>query len=985
MVAASDAVPGAGQDGASSENAPQQTRRSLAFLSGGGELGAMVRAYDWSKTPLGPPQHWPQNLRTAVSTCLGSSFGIVIWWGRDLILLYNDPYISMLANKHPRALGQKGEECWAEVWPLVGPMLQRVLDQGTPFTADDLELMVWRHGYFEESYFCFSYSPIYDADGNVSGVFCPVIETTDKIIGARRLETLRELAALRRAETLEAACQQAVAILAKNGRDVPFAFLYMLSEDGASATLMAATDGSRETAGRPIAQITEWPIADALAAPRVLENLARKGLPTGSWSEPPLQAYLAPVVLLGSQKAWAVLVAGVSPHKRLDQSYQAFLELLVAQVGSTIADTLAYEAERKRAEALAEIDRAKTLFFSNISHEFRTPLTLMLGPLEDALSDPQLPATDRDRLEISHRNGVRLLKLVNSLLEFSRIEAGRAQASYEPTELAMLTIDLASNFRSACEKAGLELIVDCPTLAEPVHVDRDMWEKIVLNLLSNAFKFTLEGRIEVRLSAVPGHALLTVRDTGVGVPPHELPRLFERFHRIEGQISRTHEGTGIGLALVQELVKLHGGTISADSEVGRGTNFTVQIPLGTAHLPKDRRGVERSLAPTSIKADAYVQEALRWLPDTPASVEPLDAGASEPYTLDKGSRILVADDNADMRAYVRGLLGNKVEVETVADGEAALDAMHRRRPDLVLADVMMPRLDGFGLLKAIRADENLRDIPVIMVSARAGEESKIEGLDAGADDYLVKPFSGRELLARISTNLALHRVRREAGEKLRESEGMLRLLLAELQHRVRNILATVRSIANRTGKTYKSLDEFQAHFDGRLSALGRTQGVLIRAPGIGVDLENLIREELLAQAAPDKQFLVAGPSIRLAPKAAEVLTLAIHELATNSTKYGALAQQRGLVEIGWKRTEQDGESWLLLDWTESGIRMPGTKPARKGFGTELITRRIPHELHGEGSLEFEKRGVRARVSFPLQNEQSVLEAGFTAGTEGRTP
>ena len=373
------------------------------------------------------------------------------------------------------------------------------------------------------------------------------------------------------------------------------------------------------------------------------------------------------------------MVAGVSPHKRLDQSYRSFLELLVAQVGSTIADTLAYEAERKRAEALAEIDRVKTLFFSNISHEFRTPLTLMLGPLEDSLSGSGLPAAERDRLDIAHRNALRLLKLVNSLLDFSRIEAARAQASYEPTDLAMLTIDLASNFRSACEKAGLGLIVDCPTLSEQVYVDRDMWEKIVLNLLSNAFKFTLEGEISVRLSIVAGRAELSVRDTGVGVPQRELPRLFERFHRIEGQTSRTHEGSGIGLALVQELVKLHGGTISADSEVERGTTFTIRIPLGTAHLPADRIGVERSLASTSIKADAYVQEALRWLPDGSAYVEPLHVGAPEHFLLGQGAHILVADDNADMRTYIRGLLGKQLDVRTVADGESALEAIRQRR------------------------------------------------------------------------------------------------------------------------------------------------------------------------------------------------------------------------------------------------------------------------------------------------------------------
>jgi PAS domain S-box-containing protein len=1102
MNAISNVTPAAGVHGSSPENSSMDAQTSLAFLSGGGELGALVRGYDWSKNPLGLPQQWPQSLRMAVSMCLSCSFPIVIWWGRELILIYNDAYTSILGNKHPQALGQRGEDCWREVWPLVGPMLERVLDQAKPFTADDLQLMVWRHGYFEECYFYFSYSPIYEENGGVSGVFCPVIETTDKIVGARRLETLRELAALRRAETVKGACQQAIAVLAKNGRDVPFAYLYLLSEDGHSASLMGGTDGCADGSELPLAQFTKWPLVDVRDEALVLENLVGKHLPTGVWSEAPQQVYLAPIILPGSQRARAILVAGASPHKRLDKAYRSFFELLVAQVGSTIADTLAYEAERKRAEALAEIDRAKTLFFSNISHEFRTPLTLMLGPLEDALSGSELSITERERLDIARRNSLRLLKLVNSLLDFSRIEAGRAQASYEPTDLATLTIDLASNFRSACEKVGLKLAVDCPAICEPTYVDRDMWEKIVLNLLSNAFKFTLEGEIAVSLRTVGGQAELCVRDTGVGVPQRELPRLFERFHRIEGQKSRTHEGSGIGLALVQELVKLHGGTIRADSEVGRGTTFAVRIPFGTAHLAKDRIGVERSLSSTSIRADAYVQEALRWLP---GAGEPLRIDPSETLSLSQGARIIVADDNADMRAYVRGLLGAHVEVETVADGEAALDAIRRCHPDLVLADVMMPGLDGFGLLHAIRADEKLRELPVILVSARAGQESEIEGLAAGADDYLVKPFAGRELLARITAHLGLSRIRREATQALRDNEALLRsalqaarmaywawnptndeivasktanelfglmpdeewhsrqqifallhpedreshqelvercgeegkgwhsifriirprdgqiawleerteplrnamtaqhritglvwditeqeeavehqrVLLAELQHRVRNILAVMRSIVRRSNNGERSAEEYARHLDGRVTALARTQILLTRKPGAGVNLDEIVRDELIAQAASEEQFSIEGPDLELAPKAAEVLALAVHELATNATKYGALAKRNAHIDIRWSVDAAAGESWLRFKWTERGVRIADRAVQRHGFGTELISRRVPYELRGRGGLSFTPDGVHCSIEFPLAAADSILRVDGVPRFAGR--
>lgn len=431
-------------------------------------------------------------------------------------------------------------------------------------------------------------------------------------------------------------------------------------------------------------------------------------------------------------------------------------------------EATAYEQERRRAEALAEIDRAKTAFFSNVSHEFRTPLTLMLGPIEDMLSRPDGAITvERDELNVVHRSGLRLLKLVNTLLDFSRIEAGRSHPSYESVDLAALTADLASIFRSAIEKAGLRLIIDCRPLSKPVYVDRSMWEKIVMNLLSNAFKFTFEGEICVSLTEAGETAELSVSDTGTGIPEQELPHILERFHRIEGSRGRSFEGSGIGLSLVQELVKVHGGHISVESTVGRGSRFIVIVPLGTNHLAVEKHSASKQSS-TAIQGEAYVEEALRWLPEASAPEPATDLPAPVESTAER-PRILFADDNADLRDYVYRLLEGTYRVELVNDGEAALIAGQHSPPDLLLADLMMPRMDGFELLKSWRDDLRLRSIPVILLSARAGEESRIEGLAAGATDYLVKPFSARELRARISSCLEIACERNAGVAKIQET------------------------------------------------------------------------------------------------------------------------------------------------------------------------------------------------------------------------
>jgi PAS domain S-box-containing protein len=770
-------------------------------LAGGGEMGRLMRAHDWSATPLGPVVDWPQSLKTAVRVILGSRYPMFIWWGRELTSLYNDGYQPMLGQRHPTALGKSAAVIWSEIWDTIRPQTDAVLYEGQATWNEERLLVLERNGYPEEAYFTFSYSPIPVDGGGIGRIFCAVTEDTQRVLGQRRMRTMRELAARTiGARTVEQACQAASDTLAQNLHDLPFTLIYLLNGEGHTARL-AGTTGLVE--GSPACppvidlipsddQPTSWPLNRVAATGRaeLVEGLeARFGpLRCGVWLDPPQSAIVLPVMQSGQDRLAGFLVAGISPRRVFDDDYRGFTELLAGQIATAITNSRAYEEERRRAEALAELDRAKTTFFSNVSHEFRTPLTLILGPVEDALAetDGALPSSQRERLVIAHRNGLRLQKLVNTLLDFSRIEAGRVQASYEPTDLATLTTELVSNFRSACQRASLELVVECPPLPEPVCVDRDMWEKIVLNLLSNAFKYTLEGRIEVRLHRVNGHVELEVRDTGTGIPAEEMPRLFDRFHRVEGSRGRTQEGSGIGLALVRELVRLHGGEVRAESELGEGSVFTVALPSGKAHLPADCIGGARTLASTALSAAPYIEEALRWLPDSSETVPvqssaaiSLDRSDGDPWHPPRAPAerrsILLADDNADMRDYVRRLLADRYDVKALPDGQAALSAAREAVPDLILADVMMSGLDGFGLLRKLRADPRTREVPVILLSARAGEDSRIEGLEAGADDYVIKPFSARELLARVQSHLELAKLRREAHGALRESENRFRL------------------------------------------------------------------------------------------------------------------------------------------------------------------------------------------------------------------
>ena len=780
-----------------------------ALFSGGGELGARMRQMDWCATQLGPVEEWPQSLRTCVRIILTSRQPMFVWWGDNLINLYNDAYKAIVGGKHPEALGQPAGVVWREIWDQVGPRAESAMRSNEGTYDESLLLIMERYGYREETYYTFSYSPVPNDRGGTGGIICANTDDTQRIIGERRVTLLRELASRTSdARTWQEACKLSVLGLGTNPHDICFALLYVLDETRTAlelaSTLRLEKGDPAAPAVLPLDGATFWPVKKAIQTHelQVVRDLdeAFPALPGGIWETSPTTAAVLPLSPSGSGGRAGALILGLNPYRLVNDDYGGFLKLIAGQISAGIAHAEAYEQERQRAEALAKLDRAKTIFFSNISHEFRTPLTLMLGPLEhllDSRTDTRLLPDAREEIKTVHRNGLRLLKLVNALLDFSRIEAGRIQANYRPVDLASRTADLASVFRSAMERAGLTYRVHCEPLPQPVYVDLEMWEKIVLNLLSNAFKFTLNGSVELNLSAADGFAKLSVADTGTGIPEAELPHIFERFHRIEGAPGRTHEGTGIGLALVDELVRLHGGSVQVESRLRQGTVFHVLIPFGTTHLPPERVFDEGTDTDSSITSAPFIQEAIRWVPGESAIEQIFAEGLAieggendvgqQSSAIERRGRVLLVEDNRDMREYVERLLRRRYEVALAANGEEALASALAHPPDLVLTDIMMPGLDGFGVLRELRMHPATSAIPVIMLSARAGEEAESEGLEAGADDYLVKPFTARELMARVGAHISMFRQRLE----LMRVEHDLRMKAEAAERQYRMILESI--------------------------------------------------------------------------------------------------------------------------------------------------------------------------------------------------
>jgi signal transduction histidine kinase len=578
------------------------------IFAGGGKMGALMRSIDWSTTPLGPVENWPQSLRTSVSICLASHFPMLIWWGPELVMLYNDAYRPMLgATKHPAAMGQRGRECWPEIWHIIGPMLEGVLTEGQATWSENQLLLLDRNGYIEECYFTFSYSPIRDETGGVGGVFTAVTETTRQILSERRLRTLRELAAnTSEAKSVEDACRIAMEVMASNIDDIPFALFFLLDEDGQHAHLVGTSGtGSDMPADPLIVDVSKpeenaegWPLWQVVQSGKaeLVENLAERfgALPALTHYDSPRSALVLPVARPGQQDPYGSLVAGISPLRELDDDYRSFLSLVAGHVATAIANARTHlELARSRLEMAQlykqaqEAIAARDELLSIVSHDLKNPLATIKGfaqLLQRAASRPNTEANEQilDGLKRIDATATKMTTLINELMDVVFLQTNRPlKLDLRPTDLIMLAHQSVIEYQQTTERHKFRIETSVPTLIGLWDATR--LERVLANLLSNAIKYSPEGNvITVTLAREDekeaSWAVLAVQDEGIGIPAADLPHIFVRFHRASN-VAAQIKGTGIGLVSVHHVVEQHGGIISVTSKEGEGSTITVRLPL----------------------------------------------------------------------------------------------------------------------------------------------------------------------------------------------------------------------------------------------------------------------------------------------------------------------------------------------------------------------------------------------------------------------
>ncbi|WRT68535.1 uncharacterized protein IL334_005512 [Kwoniella shivajii] len=752
------------------------------------DVSVLLQTIDWDQTPLGPREHWPKSLKTIVSVVFGYLTPAAIFWGEECTLIYNEAY-SRTTAKHPYAFGEPGAEVYKEVWDFLGPMAAQAM-KGVSFNQEDATARSMEE-YDSAIVESMQISPrdvpfmaLYRMDPK-KGTTYKKTEHESGAIEEDGFHTMRLTASIG---------------VPRDHPSMPFVANVMKRKLPATASFQNPSDTPPNVDFAILPPVTKtetlsdsnivWPIGEVLESHKMVvmqdcRNLMQ-GFPIRVWDDLPEAAVIIPLNSDSEQDVPdAILILGLNKNRPLDEGYMSFL------IGSGIAAVRAAEDQTLRVENLAALDRAKTVLFSNISHELRTPLTLIKGPVEDLLQS-SLDRSQRDLLTMAQRNVRRLTRLVSSLMDISKLAANKLTGTFRLVNLGALTNDLASMFCNVFEKTNLQYKIDCNSEPSETYIDSEHWEKIVLNLISNAMKYTLQGSVDVVLRYELNTVVLEVRDTGAGIPSNDLDRIGERFHRV-ASTSRSHEGTGIGLALVKDLVRLHGGTFEIESvtatesgDGSHGSTFRTRIPLGFNHLPNQSviLGDVEHIEARSY-ADDLVSEANLWNrnqegPDKTSymtsggtSTGSTSSGSSPSVGLDfptklfdRADTIMIVDDSYDMRKVIEA-----------HDGQEALELCSRALPDLIISDIMMPRLDGFGLLQALKSSSNLISVPIILLTARGDQDFKVGGLMSGAEDYLSKPFSTPELLARSHLQLLLGKKRRQLETAYQKQTQELRAVL----------------------------------------------------------------------------------------------------------------------------------------------------------------------------------------------------------------
>ncbi|RIB28185.1 hypothetical protein C2G38_2239667 [Gigaspora rosea] len=822
---------------------------------------------DWSSTSLGPIDSWEPQIKSILDLCFKSGFPTYVYMGQDWITIYNEASLPVMKSKHPHAFLKPAIEIWGHEMPQLIPDLNRIRESGKGKYGHDLYIETFRDGYKEEMYGDYALNPIYKLDGTVWGVINITTESTQKILNKRRLKTLDKLSShTADAESLESACQIIMKAL-YNNQDIPYALIYLIENykdpkigiNSLVARLVTTTfdevckeeliheklkrripDYFPET--HEIIDLTKisdqdydtymevkcatstysflicdcWPI-----------NLVMKG-------EKPIQVLLkdnSQAILLPTKLTFCnernlsiVLICGINPLRKLDDKYMEFYKSVLNTVNRILIRGMSIEEEKKRAKILADLNHQKDIFFQGISHELKTPLTLIFSPLDELINISSQDMQMKSHLQLIQRNTNRLLKLINNLLQFSNIESGQLKARFYETDIAKFTRELAMNFENITRKLGLEYIIDVPNSDEfnqienvKVYLDHEMYETIVFNLCSNAIKHTWDGSICVRLYLDHKNEqkmiVLEVSDTGVGIPKATLPNIFQRFYHVESQRSRCHEGAGIGLAIIKEFVKCHGGYITVTSVVNKGTTFKCWFPIGSKHLPinqicyNNKEIYLMSNDQKYLKRQLDLEENLQWIQNYSTSMQDNISKSDDSFSTDstdnsstiisKKYQILVVDDNIDMRNYLSDLL-KEFDVICACDGQDAIQILNKldKLPDLILSDIVMPNMNGYKLLDMIRSNIKTQLIPIILLTAKAGEESSIKGYYKGANNYLKKPFSSRELILRIYDNIKLSNLRNEILHQQHRQETIKQFLftITEMIYSGHNLIETLSNI-----------------------------------------------------------------------------------------------------------------------------------------------------------------------------------------------